>query len=107
MVPCSCPVPTWHLRFAGFVALLVSSISQLRPAYVEWMQLACTGIAVLVRCKDGTEFQVAGNAFQVKGAFANAAISAAPLSEGFCTCLREFLSAMSGLEQLGRVLTGA
>ena len=30
MVSCNCPVPTRHLRFAGFVALLVSCMSQLR-----------------------------------------------------------------------------
>ena len=44
--------------------------------------------------EDGTTIEVAGNAFQVKGAFANAATSAAPLSEGFCSCPREFLSAV-------------
>lgn len=38
---------------------------------------------MLVRCKDGTAIEVAGDAFQVKGAFANAATSAAPLFEGF------------------------
>ena len=53
--------------------------------------------AVLVRCKDGTAFQVAGNAFQVKGAFANAATLAAPLSEGFCSCLREFSACVAGM----------
>ena len=32
--------------------------------------------------------------FKVTGAIADAAISVAPLSEGFCSCLREFLSAV-------------
>ena len=73
---------------------------------VRWLLWILIGIAVLVRCKD---FQVAGNAFQVKGAFANAAISATPLSERFCSCLREFLSAvlcyefMPGSPRLGDV----
>ena len=41
-------------------------------------------IVARLLCEDGTTIEVAGNAFQVKGAFANAATSAAPLSEGFC-----------------------
>ena len=38
---------------------------------------------MLVRCKDGTAIEVAGNAFKLKGAIADAATSAAPLSEAF------------------------
>ena len=51
-------------------------------------------IVARLLCEDGSTIEVAGNAFQVKGAIANAAISAAPLSEGFCSCLREFQSAV-------------
>ena len=40
-------------------------------------------IVARLLCEDGSTIEVAGNAFQVKGAIANAAISAAPLSEGF------------------------
>ena len=39
-------------------------------------------IAVLVPCKDGKDFKVIGNPFQVKGVLANAAALAAPLYEG-------------------------
>ena len=39
-------------------------------------------IAVLVRCEDGKDFEIVGNAFQVKGVLTNAATSAAPLCEG-------------------------
>ena len=42
-------------------------------------------IVARLLCEDGSTTEVAGNAFQVKGAIANAAISAAPLSEGFCS----------------------
>ena len=38
-----------------------------------------TWFAVLVDCKDGEEFEIIGNAFQVKGVLTNAATSAAPL----------------------------
>ena len=51
-------------------------------------------IVACLLCEDGSTIKVAGNAFQVKGAVANAATSAAPLSEGFCNCLREFQSAV-------------
>ena len=39
-------------------------------------------IAVLVHCEDGKDFEIVGNAFQVKGVLTNAATSAAPLCEG-------------------------
>ena len=48
-------------------------------------------VAHVLQCPGSLTLQD-GNAFQVKGAIANAAISAAPLSEGFCNCLREFQS---------------
>ena len=53
-----------------------------------------TWIVARLLCEDGSTIEVGGNAFKVTGAIADAAISAAPLSEGFCSCLREFLSAV-------------
>ena len=47
-------------------------------------------IVARLLCEDGTTIEVAGNAFKVKGTIADAAISAVPLSEGFCSCPREF-----------------
>ena len=45
-------------------------------------------IVARLLCEDGSTIEVAGNAFQVKGAIANAAISAAPFlglsSRVFC-----------------------
>ena len=43
-------------------------------------------IAGLVRCKDGKDFEVIGNPFQVKGDLANAAASAAPAKDPFQLC---------------------
>ena len=48
--------------------------------FVEWMGV--NWIAVLVHCEDGKDFEIVGNAFQVKGVLTNAATSAAPLCEG-------------------------
>ena len=45
-----------------------------------------------MRCKDGKEFEFAGNAFQLEGVFANAATSVASVHEGFTSslfCLRK------------------
>ena len=66
-----------------------------RPAARHWLNGSNWTRVVLQclwRCKDGEEFEVVGNAFQVKGAFANAAASAAPLDKGFTSalfCLRK------------------
>ena len=40
-------------------------------------------IVACLLCEDGSAIEVAGNAFKVTGAIADAAVSAAPLSEGF------------------------
>ena len=47
-------------------------------------------IVARLLCEDGTTIEVVGNAFQVKGAFANAATSAAPLSEGSAAVFASF-----------------
>ena len=47
-------------------------------------------IVARLLCEDGSTIEVAGNAFQVKGAIANAAISAAPLSEGSAIVFASF-----------------
>eukprot|EP00439_Symbiodinium_sp_Y106_P021991 s3117_g2.t1 len=54
--------------------------------------------------KDGSTIEVAGNAIQVKGAIANAAISAAPLSEGFLGLSSRVAFALVILAHMGRLL---
>ena len=51
-------------------------------------------IVARLLCEDGSTIEVAGNAFQVKGAIANAAISAAPflgLQSSRVFCMRRVM----------------
>ena len=47
-------------------------------------------IVARLLCEDGSTIEVAGNAFKVTGAIADAAISAAPLSEGSAIVFASF-----------------